>query len=92
MSGFDEGRVFWSDQNQGSDQNGSIPRKVMERQLAEFIRTFYRDGTFTYREMLVSNTNMGEFKLEVLDLVILCVIRSYLKLVRVGKSRRYSAL
>ena len=71
MSGFDEGRVFWSDQNQGSDQNGSIPRKVMERQLADFIRTFYRDGTFTYREMLVSNTNMGEFKLEVRDLLFL---------------------
>ena len=37
----------------------------MEQQLAEFIRTFYKDGTFIYREMLVSNTNMGEFKLEV---------------------------
>ena len=63
MSGFDEGRIFWSDQ--GEPAVSSIPRKVMEQQLAEFIRTFYKDGTFIYREMLVSNTNMGEFKLEV---------------------------
>ena len=65
MSGFDEGRIFWSDQNAGGDQNVAIPRKAMEKQLGEFIRTYYKDGTFIYREMLVSNTNMGEFKLEV---------------------------
>ncbi len=84
MSGFDEGRVFWSDQNQGSDQNGSIPRKVMERQLADFIRTFFRDGTFTYREMLISNTNMGEFKLEVRGFLYLRVVNSCLKWILAG--------
>ncbi len=86
MSGFDEGRVFWSDQNQGPDSNASIPRKVMERQLAEFIRTFYRDGTFTYREMLVSNTNMGEFKLEVCACIHPHVSISYLTCIPAGKS------
>ena len=69
MSGFDEGRIFWSDTT-GSEQNASIPKKAMEKQLAEFIRTFYKDGTFIYREMLVSNTNMGEYKLEVRSVLL----------------------
>ncbi|XP_058114149.1 DNA replication licensing factor MCM5 [Magnolia sinica] len=63
MSGWDEGKVFYSDQAQfpgggGDPDHGSITRHSALRKFKEFIRSFHGEkGDFPYRESLVQNPN-----------------------------------
>ncbi|CAM6026366.1 unnamed protein product [Sphagnum balticum] len=69
MSGWDEGNVFYSDQNleDGGDENGDklVTRHSSQRKFKEFIRS-YGDvkGPFPYRESLLQNPKSLQVALE----------------------------
>ncbi|CAK9876195.1 unnamed protein product [Sphagnum jensenii] len=69
MSGWDEGNVFYSDQNleYGGDENGDklVTRHSSQRKFKEFIRS-YGDvkGPFPYRESLLQNPKSLQVALE----------------------------
>eukprot|EP00960_Hanusia_phi_P061766 764934-Hanusia_phi.AAC.1 len=60
MSGFDEGRVTWSDQGLADDT-----RSFGVSEFQDFIRQFQVGDEFPYRDQLKKNTNMHEYRLEV---------------------------
>ncbi|EKX46259.1 MCM5 DNA replication licensing minichromosome maintenance protein 5 [Guillardia theta CCMP2712] len=60
MSGFDEGRVTWSDQGLAEDS-----RSFGVAEFQDFIRQFQVGDEFPYRDQLKKNTNMHEYRLEV---------------------------
>jgi len=62
MSGYDEGQVFWSDQ-QLSDKTQNVQGLVQA--FKKFIREFPAGLEFPYRDQLRKNTAMHEHRLEV---------------------------
>ncbi|XP_024528637.1 DNA replication licensing factor MCM5 [Selaginella moellendorffii] len=67
MSGWDEGAVFYSDQAQYPEQDGSpeVTRHSAQRKFKEFFRSYsHPDGSFTYRESLLHNPKSVEVSIE----------------------------
>ncbi|KAL3693748.1 hypothetical protein R1sor_007399 [Riccia sorocarpa] len=71
MSGWDEGNVFYSDQDlvdQNGEDNGVANRLVVQGKFKEFIRSYGElNGYFPYRAALLQNSNFLPVNLDDLD-------------------------
>ena len=68
MAGFDDAGVFFSDNFGSEDQNddNQISRQQVKKRLKDFIRQFHEGNfTYTYRDQLKRNYNLGQYWLEV---------------------------
>ncbi|XP_063426896.1 DNA replication licensing factor mcm5-like [Mytilus trossulus] len=68
MAGFDDAGVFFSDNFGSEDQNddNQVNRQQVKKRLKDFIRQFHEGNfTYTYRDQLKRNYNLGQYWLEV---------------------------